>query len=107
MAVADGSEAVELSRTCSPAALVLDSVALAESGATVCEEMRRDSRTASIPIVVLSGWVDEDRRRRAFEAGVDEYLTKPFEIGTVEDALHRVIVGKQPSLTPHPGDSTC
>jgi two-component system KDP operon response regulator KdpE len=42
-------------------------------------ELIRDLRTRSrLPIIVLSARTVESQRRAAFEAGADDYVTKPF-----------------------------
>ncbi len=62
-----------------PDALVLDLVLPDGEGVEVCREVRRWSR---LPIVVLSAVGDEREKVRAFDAGADDYVTKPF--GTEE-----------------------
>ena len=42
------------------------------------EACRRIRRTSSTPIILLTALGSEDERIRGFEAGADDYLTKPF-----------------------------
>jgi two-component system KDP operon response regulator KdpE len=44
-------------------------------GVEICEDVRRWSR---LPIIVLSAVGDEREKVRAFDAGADDYVTKPF-----------------------------
>lgn len=62
-----------------PDALVLDLVLPDGQGVEICREVRRWSR---LPILVLSAVGDEREKVRAFDAGADDYVTKPF--GTEE-----------------------
>jgi two-component system, cell cycle response regulator DivK len=46
-------------------------------GWEVARRLRADPVTAAVPIIALTGRVFDDSRRRALDAGVNEYLTKP------------------------------
>jgi two-component system KDP operon response regulator KdpE len=69
------SEALAAVAARPPDVLVLDLVLPDGSGVEVCEEVRRWSR---LPILVLSAVGDEREKVRAFDAGADDYVTKPF-----------------------------
>jgi len=70
-----------------PDVIVLDVRLAAESGLDLCKALKSDPRTASIPIVLLSGLVDLVPGDAA-EAGADAFLPKPFSplqlLGLVE-----------------------
>ena len=61
------------------------------SGLELCSELRRDGRFDRLPIVLMSGNVDEDIKRQAREAGANGVLRKPFSpdelIPMVEELL--------------------
>ena len=40
-----------------------------------------------MPLIALSGWGQEDDRRRAREAGFDHHLIKPADIGALQSLL--------------------
>jgi two-component system KDP operon response regulator KdpE len=73
------AEALAVLASRPPDALVLDLVLPDGMGVEVCEDVRRWSR---LPILVLSAVGDEREKVRAFDAGADDYVTKPF--GTEE-----------------------
>jgi len=76
----NGDEAIRKAREESPDALVLDVVLPGLSGFEVCQILKQDRMTHSIPIIMLSGKAMESKDKVAgFEAGADDYLTKPFE----------------------------
>jgi len=56
-------------------------------GFTICRELRRDSRTASLPILILTARTSEADRVMGLELGADDYLGKPF---SVRELLARV-----------------
>jgi CheY-like chemotaxis protein len=48
------------------------------SGLQLCERIRLDRRLSELPVMFLSTHSSNDRVQRAFEAGADDYVTKPF-----------------------------
>jgi DNA-binding response OmpR family regulator len=49
-------------------------------GLTICRELRRDPKTSSLPILMLTARGSERDRVTGLELGADDYLTKPFSI---------------------------
>lgn len=49
-------------------------------GLTICRELRRDTQTQTIPILMLTARGAERDRVTGLELGADDYLTKPFSI---------------------------
>lgn len=71
----DGKEALEKSRLCNPALIILD-IGLPEiDGLDVCRTLRRSS---DVPVLFLSARDDEIDRIVGLELGADDYVTKPF-----------------------------
>ena len=56
-------------------------------GFTICRELRRDSRTSNLPILMLTARTSEADRVMGLELGADDYLGKPF---SVRELLARV-----------------
>jgi len=61
------------------------------SGAELCRLVRGDSRWRTIPVLVLTGRVDDDTIQRVLSAGADACVAKPFEgpelIAEIEERL--------------------
>jgi len=70
-----------------PDLLLLDFDLPGASGAEVCRALRSDPRWESLPVVFLSSHAGPDTMRRVFEAGGDDFLTKPFD---PEELLARI-----------------
>ncbi|MGK2947850.1 MAG: hybrid sensor histidine kinase/response regulator [Acidimicrobiales bacterium] len=89
---ADGAEAIRLARQERPAVVVLDFMLPDLDGLSVLERLRADASTAEIPVVMLTARTEKHDQQAAWEAGVADYLTKPFEAGrlvaAVRAALH-------------------
>jgi CheY-like chemotaxis protein len=60
-----------------PDVIVLDLGMPGMDGWEVARRLKGNTVTQAIPIIALTGHVLGDARRRAHDAGVDEYLTKP------------------------------
>jgi two-component system, NtrC family, sensor kinase len=74
-----GHKALEIALTL-PDLIILDVRLPDISGYEVCQQIKRDSRTASIPVLQISAsFVSSDDRVRALEAGADGYLTHPID----------------------------
>ena len=74
----DGEEALKKARDLLPDLIVLDLMIPAVDGLEVCKILRRDARTATIPIVMLTAKAAEVDRVLGLELGADDYVTKPF-----------------------------
>jgi DNA-binding response OmpR family regulator len=88
---ADGRAALEAVRGMRPHAVVLDRVMPAMSGEEVCAALKRDERTASIPVVLLSAHASEREIVEGFGVGADDYLTKPFDLDELDERLRRLV----------------
>ena len=75
---ASGREALEKARTALPALILLDIMLPEMDGLEVCKSLRRDPKTAFIPIVMLTARAAEIDRILGLELGADDYVTKPF-----------------------------
>jgi PAS domain S-box-containing protein len=85
----DGSEAVEAARTFRPDLALLDIGMPKLDGYQAAQRIRGDADGRPLKLVALTGWGQDDDRRKAREAGFDEHLVKPAEIAT----LRRILEG--------------
>jgi two-component system, OmpR family, response regulator RpaA len=83
----DGIKGQALALQLLPDLIMLDIQLPKIDGFTVCRRLRQDDRTADIPIIILTGLEQAQNKVKAFDAGADDYLTKPF---AVEEMLARV-----------------
>jgi len=73
-----GREAIETIRCRRPDVVLLDLMLPDIDGFGVCEILRYNAITATIPIVILSAWSTTDARHVGLELGALDYITKPF-----------------------------
>jgi CheY-like chemotaxis protein len=77
--VADGDAAVEAVRSSGPYAVILLDVSMPRrTGIEVCEALRADPRTRTVPILLLTAKAQQADVERGFAAGADDYIVKPF-----------------------------
>lgn len=63
-----------------PDLILLDWMMPGISGLEFARRLRKDELTAEIPIIMLTAKAEEDYRIQGLEAGVDDYLSKPFSV---------------------------
>jgi CheY-like chemotaxis protein len=91
----DGIEAVEVARVFRPHVIMLDIGMPRLDGYGAAREIRKDTRAADVKLVALTGWGQDDDRKRAHAAGFDAHLVKPADL----DALRRVLADARQGLT--------
>ena len=72
----DAVEALKLARQLRPDLILLDVMLPGESGIRLCEKIRQEDR--EVVIVMVTAKDAEEDKVRGFEAGADDYVTKPF-----------------------------
>jgi two-component system, OmpR family, alkaline phosphatase synthesis response regulator PhoP len=74
----DGWTALAEVRQRRPDLLLLDLMLPDLDGFGICEILRRDPQTATLPILIVSAWSSADSRNIGLELGALDYLVKPF-----------------------------
>ena len=77
---ADGDEALAEIANRIPDLVILDRMLPNTSGDEVLAQLRRDQRTATIPVVMLTAKAEESDELVGFAMGADDYVTKPFSM---------------------------
>ncbi|MBD2079054.1 ATP-binding protein [Leptolyngbya sp. FACHB-17] len=77
-AVADGQAALESARAQLPDLVLTDVMMPRLDGFELLRQLRADSQTREIPILLLSARAGEEAAVEGLEAGADDYLVKPF-----------------------------
>jgi two-component system alkaline phosphatase synthesis response regulator PhoP len=76
-----------------PDLVVLDLMLPGLSGIEVCRRLKSDARTQAIPVIMLTAKGEEEDIVAGFEAGADDYVTKPFRpkvlLARIEAVLRR------------------
>jgi len=87
----DGIDAIEKLADRIPDLVVLDIEMPRMDGYQFAEHMKGDSRTAQVPIIMITSRTGDKHRQRAQEIGVEGYLGKPYQdvelIANIRDLL--------------------
>jgi len=91
---ATGTDALVKTRSISPDLIILDLMLPGLNGFDVCESLRRDPATASIPIIMLTGMCSQFGRFAGLESGANDFLLKPFDpdqlVAKIEKLLGKI-----------------
>lgn len=74
----NGREGFVLAVDYHPDLIVLDWMMPEMNGIETLRRLRRDPRTAHIPVIMLSAKAEVDNKSEGLDAGADDYLAKPF-----------------------------
>jgi CheY-like chemotaxis protein len=74
----DGDTAVTKAQEFVPDIILMDLLMPGVDGVEACRRIKQDSRTAAIPVILLTTTKDKDHLVAAFAAGADDYITKPY-----------------------------
>lgn len=74
----DGKEAIEIAKSAKPAVIVLDVLMPGQNGIETCKKLREQRESEGIPVIMLTAVNEPEQRIKAFNAGADDYLAKPF-----------------------------
>lgn len=81
-----------------PDLILLDWMLPGLAGVEFVKRLRRDEYTREVPVVMLTARSDEADKLAGFEAGVDDYVVKPFSprelIARIKAVLRRTSVGE-------------
>jgi DNA-binding response OmpR family regulator len=87
----DGETALDLAMARTPDLAVLDVMMPLLDGYEVTRRLREHGATTTIPIILLTARVQEPDLERGFEAGADDYVTKPFSPQTLGERVQAAL----------------
>ncbi len=73
-----GKAALQAINDSRPDLLILDLMLPDIDGFGICELLRRQPATATLPVIILSAWQSSDSRQLGLDLGALAYITKPF-----------------------------
>ncbi len=89
--VTDGDAVLEQVRRLQPRMLVLDVMLPKRSGFDVLRQLRADSQTQDLPVLILTAKGQQQDRRIAEELGADSFVTKPYANAEVVGAVRELL----------------
>lgn len=90
--VSSGSQALDFLERRTPDLLILDiTMPPGIDGITICRQLRRDTRFASLPILFLTARGSTDDVVDGLDAGADDYIVKPFELAELRARVRALV----------------
>jgi two-component system cell cycle response regulator DivK len=85
----NGVQGVESALRQQPDLILLDLALPEKDGWTVAAELKSDIITQSIPIVAISAHSTPESMAKAFEAGCEGFISKPFSLSVFKNEINR------------------
>jgi diguanylate cyclase (GGDEF)-like protein len=87
----DGDEGVRLAISEKPDIILMDLMMPRTNGFEASRRLRADPATSGIPVILLSARREPQTKREAFDAGIDHYVEKPFDLAEMEARIRSML----------------
>lgn len=84
----DGQEGIDLAKEKKPDLIILDLILPNKNGYEVLEELKKDSSTSKIPVLILSNLGQKEKIEEALKKGASDFLVKAYF--SLEEIILRV-----------------
>ncbi len=91
LAATNGLEALNKARQHLPDLILLDLMLEGLDGYSVCEILRRQPSTATVPVIMLTALTGQIARANGMEAGANDFVTKPFSPQDLMERIERML----------------
>jgi PleD family two-component response regulator len=98
----NGQEALASVNASAPDLILLDVLMPVLDGLSVCQRLRSEFATRSMPIILLSARNTLEDRLKGLRAGVDDYIGKPFDLEEIKARLEGALRRRRWDLSSHP-----
>jgi len=88
----NAQNAMEIISHRNPAMVLLDLRMIGIDGGDICQQIKSDPYTSSIPVIILSA--NHNIESIAKDCGADAYLPKPFSLEKFKEVFHQLISKK-------------
>ncbi len=91
----DGSNAIALALELVPDIIICDINLVGTDGFEISRTLKKDLRTSHIPIIILTAQSNKESVIQGMQAGVDQYLTKPFSLSVLRQSLSSLLFNRE------------
>jgi DNA-binding response OmpR family regulator len=91
----NGEEALEMLSHGNFDLVLLDIMLPDIDGFEICDRMRKNQRTADIPVVMLTAKKNQADQERGAACGANAYMTKPFKSAKIIEIIEGLILNKK------------
>lgn len=88
----DGEQTLQQVDAFRPDLILLDCIMPGKTGLEVCKQLKKEEDHRHIKIILVTGKASSCEKKEGFDAGADDYLTKPFEEDELLAVIERVII---------------
>ena len=88
---ANGLEGLDQARHFMPNLIISDVMMPLMDGYELCRQLKTDSSTNHIPVILLTAKVSLDSRMQGLQLGADDYLDKPFHVAELQLRIHNLL----------------
>lgn len=93
----DGLAAIEKAKSHVPDLILLDLMMPKMDGFEVIDNLRANSQTRAIPVIMLTARAQITEKLQGLDAGADDYITKPFDLKELTARIKAVLGRTQPT----------
>ncbi|HCS71459.1 MAG TPA: two-component system response regulator [Rhodospirillaceae bacterium] len=90
----NGRQALEVAQSDTPDILILDVMLPELDGYEVLRRLRADTRTKTLPVLMVTAKGQREDRETAMKCGADMFITKPFVNSELIAAVEKLAVGR-------------
>ena len=87
----DGDDGVRLAISEKPDIVLMDLMMPRTNGFEASRRLKADPATSAIPVILLSARREPETKREGFDAGIDHYVEKPFDLGEVDARIRSML----------------
>jgi len=95
---ANGEQALKIISQKMPALVLLDLMLPGLNGLELCRSLKKDPRTAVIPIMMVTAKNEESDVVIGLELGADDYIMKPFSMKVLVARVHAILRRRKQSV---------
>lgn len=88
---ADGQQGFTAAINHHPSLILVDWMMPVVSGIELLRRLKRDERTRTIPVIMLSAKAETDNKSQGLDTGADDYLAKPFSPKELVSRINAVL----------------
>lgn len=98
LTASNGEKALAVAQEEKPDLIILDLMLPKIDGWEVCRRLRQDPEIKNVPVIMLTARAEIKDKLKGFEAGADDYVTKPFSPRELVSRVKRVLARAEPVL---------
>ncbi len=94
----DGPECLSYLENKTPDVILMDVSMPGISGLETCEKLRKMPNCSELPVIFVSALASKEDKIAGYQAGGDDYLTKPFEESELKNKIELLLKNKERTL---------